>query len=239
MPSDMKTETGAEKVKEGLEAAIGYSFKDKGLMRTALIHPSYSSENGMERYESNQRMEFLGDAILEAVVSDYLYKEHPETEEGELTRLRASLVFEAALAVCAKDIGLGGYILLGKGEERSGGRDKPSILSDAFEALIGAIFLDGGTKAAGEFIHRTVISEIDEMSLLKDSKSEVQEYVQRDGSSSLRYETVGLKSPDHNKRFRSELYIDDRLIASGVGHSKKAAEQDAARAAIRELGIGK
>ena len=160
---------------KGLEQRIGYSFSDTALLRTALIHPSYSSEQGLDRSRSNQRLEFLGDAILEGVVSDYLYREHPTVEEGELTRLRASLVFETALAVCAKDIGLGEYLFLGKGEERSGGREKNSILSDAFEALIGAVFLDGGVGPAKQFIYDFVINDIDELSLLKDDKSRITE----------------------------------------------------------------
>ncbi len=224
---------------KGLEQRIGYSFSDTALLRTALIHPSYSSEQGLDRSRSNQRLEFLGDAILEGVVSDYLYREHPTVEEGELTRLRASLVFETALAVCAKDIGLGEYLFLGKGEERSGGREKNSILSDAFEALIGAVFLDGGVGPAKQFIYDFVINDIDELSLLKDDKSRIQEYVQREGGRKLRYETDALKGPDHDKLFRSELYIDDRLISEGIGHSKKSAEQEAAKAALRLLCAGK
>ncbi len=187
----------------------------------------------MERYESNQRLEFLGDAILEAWTSDYLYTVHPKTEEGELTRLRASLVCEAALCVCAKDLKLGDYLLLGKGEEKTGGREKPSILSDAFEALIGAVFLDGGAEASRGFVYRFVIDEVDEMSLLRDAKSELQEYIQRQDGSKLRYDTVEMESPGHNKRFHSEVYIDDKLIASGTGSSKKNAEQQAAQKAMR------
>ena len=232
--SKMRFDPAEQRMPE-LGSAIGYSFRDPSLLKKALTHPSYSSECGLERYESNQRLEFLGDAILEAVVSDYLYRSHPKTEEGELTRLRASLVFEAALATCARDLGLGRYLLLGKGEERSGGREKPSILSDAFEALIGALFIDGGAEAAGQFIYRFVIDDIDELVLLKDSKSAVQELVQRDRDGELRYETAGLDSPDHMKRFRSDLYVDGKLIATGSGHSKKAAEQDAAMKALKIL----
>lgn len=231
---------GSEEKLNVLEQRIGYRFSDRALLCTALIHPSFSGENGMERYESNQRLEFLGDAILEAVVSDFLYKEHPTVEEGELTRLRASLVFETALAVCARDISLGEYIYLGKGEERSGGREKNSILSDTFEALIGAIFLDGGAKAARDFIYDFLIRDIDELSLLRDHKSVVQEYLQRSGNNArLRYETAGIKGPDHDRLFRSELFIDDKPVSSGTGHSKKAAEQEAARVAVRLLNIGK
>ena len=154
-----------------LQKVIGYDFNDSGILRQALIHPSYSGEMRMQRYESNQRLEFLGDAVLELVVSEYLYKEHPQIEEGELTRKRSSLVFEAALNECAKLIGLGDFIYLGRGEDMGQGREKPSILSDTFEAVIGAIYLDGGFEAAKQFIHSFVINNIQEMSLLRDGKS--------------------------------------------------------------------
>ncbi len=222
-----------------LEAIIGYHFNDRNLLKKALSHPSYSSEAGLQRSESNQRLEFLGDAVLEAVVSDYLYRSHPDLEEGELTRIRASLVFETALAVCARDLGLGDFLLLGIGEERSGGREKNSILSDAFEALIGAVYIDGGFAEAADFIKRTVIADIDELSLFRDSKSLIQEFVQREKGGTFRYETATLDGPDHLKRFKAELYIDDELISSGIGQSKKSAEQEAAKAAIKRLNIGK
>ena len=163
-----------------LQKVIGYDFNDSGILRQALIHPSYSGEMRMQRYESNQRLEFLGDAVLELVVSEYLYKEHPQIEEGELTRKRSSLVFEAALNECAKLIGLGDFIYLGRGEDMGQGREKPSILSDTFEAVIGAIYLDGGFEAAKQFIHSFVINNIQEMSLLRDGKSLIQRHVQQD-----------------------------------------------------------
>ncbi|MDO4438483.1 MAG: ribonuclease III [Eubacteriales bacterium] len=222
-----------------LEKIIKYKFKDINLLKKALTHPSYSGEMGLKRYESNQRLEFLGDAVLELVISEYLYKTHSETEEGELTRMRSSLVFEAALDVCARDINLGDFILLGKGENQCGGREKPSILSDTYEALIGAIFLDGGIDSAKSFIYEFLINDIDELTLLHDGKSIIQEYVQRFEGTSLRYETTDIESPDHMKKFRSELYINDKLITVGNGHSKKSAEQDAAILAIKKLQIGK
>ncbi len=222
-----------------LEKIIKYKFKDIQLLKKALTHPSYSGEMGLQRYESNQRLEFLGDAVLELVISEYLYKAHSETEEGELTRMRSSLVFEAALNVCARDINLGDYIFLGKGENMCGGREKPSILSDTYEALIGAIFLDGGIDSAKSFIYEFLINDIDELTLLHDGKSIIQEYVQRFDGNTLRYETSDIESPDHMKQFKSDLYINDELIATGYGHSKKNAEQDAAILAIKKLQIGK
>ena len=216
-----------------LQKTIKYRFGCTALLKQALIHPSYSGEMHMQRFESNQRLEFLGDAVLELVISDYLYKQHPETEEGELTRMRASLVFEAALAVCAEDIGLGEFIYLGKGEDKSSGRSKPSILSDTFEAVIGAIYMDGGMEHASEFIYSFLISNIDELSLMHDGKSAIQEIVQRNPESTLSYVTETLQSPDHQKKFRSFLYIDGKQITEGFGHSKKNAEQDAAIKAVR------
>lgn len=222
-----------------LEETIQYTFQDEKLLKHALTHPSYSGEMRWERERSNQRLEFLGDAVLELIVSDYLYRAHQKLDEGELTRKRASLVFEAALTVCAKDIGLGQYIYLGRGEDTSDGREKPSILSDTFEALIGAIFLDGGYQEAKRFIYAHIIEDIDELSLLRDGKSLVQEYIQRQEGMTLRYNTYSLQSPDHLKQFCSELYIDEELIAKGQGRSKKTAEQDAALQAIKILGIKK
>ena len=222
---------------ETLQAKINYHFKDSLCLKHALIHPSYSGEMRWGRERSNQRLEFLGDAVLELIISDYLYRTYEKLEEGELTRKRSSLVFEAALNVCARDIGLGDYIYLGKGEASSNGREKPSILSDTFEAVIGAIFLDGGYGAAKRFIYEFLIDDIDKLSLLHDGKSVIQEYTQRFSDMPLRYNTYSLESPDHQKQFRSELYIREELIASAEGHSKKCAEQNAALIAIKKLGI--
>ena len=220
-----------------LENVIGYAFGDKDLLRQALSHPSYSAEAGLPRYKSNQRLEFLGDAVLELVISDYLYHEHKESEEGELTRLRQSLVFEAALALCAKRIGLGGYILLGVGEKASRGYEKPSILSDTFEALIGAIYLDGGFDEAVRFVLDFVADIVEGSKLLNDYKSLIQQHVQNNHENSLRYETDYADQNDHEAGFISELYINDELMATGTGHSKKNAEQDAAKKACVRLKI--
>ncbi len=220
-----------------LQNIIGYTFTDSGILKQALIHPSYSGEMRMQRFESNQRLEFLGDAVLELVTSEYLYREHPQTEEGELTKKRSSLVFEAALNQCALYIGLGDYIYLGRGEDAGGGREKPSILSDTFEALTGAIYLDGGFDAAKRFVHSFVIDKIDEMSLLRDGKSLIQKYVQKDPESELSYSTDEIGEPGDAQRFKAKLYIDGRLISEGRGQSKKQAEQNAAVAACRKLNI--
>lgn len=224
-----------EKDLQKLQSIIRYQFHDDSLLRQSLIHPSYSGEMRMQRFESNQRLEFLGDAVLELAVSDHLYKAHPLVEEGELTRKRSSLVFETALETCARSIGLGDYLYLGHGEELSHGREKASILSDAFEAVIGAIYLDGGYEAAEQFIDCFVIGQINELSLLRDGKSLIQAYVQQNSEDVLAYHTEPLSGPEHMKRFHAELYINDRLIAEGDGHSKKNAEQDAAMKACRKL----
>ena len=218
-----------------LQSIIGYTFTDKSILKQALIHPSYSGEMRMQRYESNQRLEFLGDAVLELVTSEYLYIEHPHTEEGELTKKRSSLVFEAALNECAKYITLGDYIYLGRGEDAGGGREKPSILSDTFEAVIGAVYLDGGFEAAKCFIHSFVIDKIDEMSLLRDGKSLIQKYVQKDPDGVLEYKLEEIGEPGHPERFKDMLYINGRLISEGRGQSKKQAEQNAAVSACRKL----
>ncbi len=226
-----------EKDIKKLQNIIRYQFHDESLLRQSLIHPSYSGEMKMQRFESNQRLEFLGDAVLELAVSEYLYKAHPLVEEGELTRKRSSLVFETALETCARYIDLGDYLYLGHGEELSGGREKPSILSDAFEAVIGAIYLDGGYEAAEQFIDTFVVGQIDELALLRDGKSLIQAYVQKTNEDVLSYKTEAVSGPDHMKCFHSALYINDRLIAEGEGHSKKNAEQDAAVKACRKLCI--
>lgn len=218
-----------------IEKSTGYSFRNEDLLKLALSHPSWSGEMKKTRIESNQRLEFLGDAVLELVTSEYLYKEHPGMEEGELTRLRSSLVFEAALCSCAQKIDLGSVLLLGKGEELSGGREKASILSDAFEALIGAIYLDGGFEKAKEFILSHVISVIEEMSLLKDRKSAIQELVQKKNGASIRYETY-CEEDGANHIFISDIYINGEKICSGSGHTKKAAEQEAAGGALKIIG---
>lgn len=218
-----------------LEDAIDYRFKDLSLLKRAMTHSSYQGEMQWKKETNNERLEFLGDAVLELVISDFLYNKYPHEPEGELTKKRSSLVFEAALNVCAKDIELGDYLYLGKGEDMCGGREKPSILSDAFEALIGAIYLDGGIENAKRFIREHIISDIDELVLLKDGKTALQQLVQQDENNSLRYETEDFGGPQHNKVFKSKVYVNDKLVAEGKGHSKKNAEQQAALNALKKL----
>ena len=181
------------------------------------------------------RLEFLGDAVLELVSSEFLFNENKDMPEGQLTRLRASMVCEPALAYCARDIELGSYILLGKGEEATGGRKRDSITSDVMEAVIGAIFLDGGIENAKEFINHFVLSDLENKILFLDSKTLLQEEIQKKNTAQLRYELVGETGPDHDKQFSVEAYLDDKLIGSGVGRTKKAAEQQAAYEALMKL----
>ena len=218
-----------------LEEAIDYRFKDLSLLKHAMIHSSYQGEMQWQKEASNERLEFLGDAVLELCISDELYHKYPHEAEGELTRKRSSLVFEAALNVCARDISLGEYIYLGKGEDMCGGREKPSILSDAFEALIGAIYLDGGLESARRFIREHRGSDIDELELLKDGKTALQQYVQQMNDARLRYETEDFSGPQHNRVFKSKVFVNNTMISEGTGHSKKTAEQQAALVALKKL----
>ena len=224
-----------DKKLEKLQEIIGYQFQRPGLLAHALTHSSYANERHWDKTRCNERLEFLGDAVLELVSSNFLYHQFPDMPEGEMTKLRASLVCEPTLAYCAEEIPLGDYLYLGKGEDMCGGREKPSILSDAFEALIGAIYLDGGIENAKRFIREHIISDIDELVLLKDGKTALQQLVQQDENNSLRYETEDFGGPQHNKVFKSKVYVNDKLVAEGKGHSKKNAEQQAALNALKKL----
>ena len=223
-----------DRVKE-LEQKIGYVFKDKSLIERALMHSSYTNEKHLKKYECNERLEFLGDAVLELVSSAYLFNEFPKVSEGELTKTRASMVCEPSLAMCARDIGLGDYLLLGKGEEATGGRKRDSITSDAMEALIGAIYLDGGFTNAKEFIHRFILNDIEHKQLFYDSKTILQEMVQSRSSEGLSYEILREEGPDHNKSFEVCARIGGAEIGRGTGRTKKAAEQVAAYNGILKL----
>ena len=220
---------------EELESRIGYHFQNTDLLRTAMTHSSYINEHHLEKHQSNERLEFLGDAVLELVSSEFLYKEHPKVSEGELTRTRASMVCEPSLAFCARDLELGSYLLLGKGEEATGGRERESVTSDAMEALIGAIYLDSGFTSAKEFIHKYVLSDLENNKLFFDSKSILQEIVQAQEGKNVVYQLLGEEGPDHNKRFFVEVYIADVCYGTGKGRTKKAAEQEAAYQAILRL----
>lgn len=220
---------------ERFEAVIGYHFHDSRLLKQALTHSSYANERRINKQDNNERLEFLGDAVLELTTSDYVYKADKKMPEGELTKLRASLVCEQTLSMCAVDIDLGNYLLLGKGEAATGGRERKSILSDAMEAVIGAIYLDGGFTNAKEFINKFILSDIDNKKLFFDSKTILQEIVQSDYKKKLHYELVSETGPDHNKNFTVMAYMDDQEMCSGMGHTKKAAEQEAAYKSILML----
>ncbi len=221
---------------KGLEERIGYVFKNRRLLRQAMTHSSFANEHHIEKKDCNERLEFLGDAVLEVVSSDFLYHEYPKKPEGELTKIRASLVCEPTLAYCASEIGLGGYLLLGNGEEATGGRGRDSVVSDAMEALIGAIYLDGGFASAKEFVCRFVLSDMEHKQLFYDSKTILQEIVQaEDTEQVLEYELLGEEGPDHNKTFDVRALLGGREIGRGSGRTKKAAEQVAAYRGIIRL----
>ena len=213
---------------EKLEALIGYQFKNQSNLILALTHSSFSNEHKGKKKLNNERLEYLGDAVLELTVSDFLYHNYPDKNEGELTKIRSSLVCERTLSVCARDISLGEYLRLSKGEHMTGGRDRDSILSDAFEALIGAIYLDGGFENAKAFIHKFLLYDVEEKTLFYDAKTILQEMVQAETKERLSYHLIKEDGPDHCKEFTVETWIGDKPIAVGVGKTKKAAEQMAA-----------
>lgn len=218
-----------------LEHVIKYKFSDLSLLKRALTHTSYANEHRRQNIKHNERLEFLGDAILELVSSEFLYKKYPEKSEGELTKLRASMVCEPTLALCARDWNMGKYLLLGKGEEANGGRKRDSIVSDAVEALIGAIYLDGGFANAKDFVHNYILKDIENKQLFYDSKTILQEIIQGKNLGNVVYELLREEGPDHDKCFYVALKLDDKVIAEGSGHTKKAAEQQAAYKAISIL----
>ena len=222
------------KIRE-LEEKIGYCFQDQELLKHALRHSSYVNEKHKKKHECNERLEFLGDAVLEVVSSEFLFFEHQTMPEGELTKKRASMVCEPALAFCARDIDLGEYLLLGKGEEATGGRKRDSVTSDAMEALIGAIYLDGGFASAKEFIHRFILNDLENKKLFFDSKTILQEIVQGSSDEHVSYELIREEGPDHNKTFCTAVRIGGRTYGEGEGRTKKASEQQAAYQAILRL----
>lgn len=212
---------------EVLEEALGYHFKERALLNHALTHTSYANEHKKEGVQHNERLEFLGDAILEMFSSEYLFHRFPEKNEGELSKLRASLVCEPTLALCAHDFNLMPYLNLGRGEEKNGGRMRDSIVSDAVESVIAAIFLDGGYEPARTFILAHILNDIDNKKLYVDSKSLLQEKLQANGKS-CRYQLIKEDGPDHDKWFTVEVLVDDKVLGTGDGHTKKSAEQKAA-----------
>ena len=215
-----------------LQGKIGYQFQNDALLKQALTHSSFSNERKINKLNNYERLEFLGDAVLELVSSEFLFSNYPEMSEGDLTKLRASLVCEPTLAGCTASIQLGGFIRLGKGEDQTGGRERKSILSDALEALIGAIYLDGGFTSAKEFILTYILTDIENKKLFYDSKTILQEVVQADYEEQLNYELIAESGPDHDKSFTVAARIGEKVIGRGSGHTKKAAEQEAAYQAL-------
>ena len=235
----MMSKEEMEKKLQELEDIIGYSFKNKDLLKVAMTHSSYANEHNNSKLENNERLEFLGDAVLELTVSSFLYNEYKNVNEGELTKTRASMVCEPTLFLCAQDIKLSDYILLGKGEEATGGRKRPSIVSDAMEALIGAIYLDSGIDSAKEFITKFILKDIESKKLFYDSKTILQEITQGKHMGDISYELISEEGPDHNKIFNVALKIGDKIVEKGCGKTKKAAEQEAAYKTILKLRAGK
>ena len=223
-----------EKLDE-LQEAIGYRFRNLQLLEQALTHSSYANEKGLGHLGCNERLEFLGDAVLELISSDFLYHRYPELPEGDMTKTRASVVCEPTLAMCASEFGLGQYLRLGKGEDMTGGRNRNSVVSDALEALIGAIYLDGGFASAKEFVIRFVMNDIEHKKLFYDSKTILQEMIQGRQQDELRYVMLGEEGPDHDKTFLAAAMLGSREIGRGSGRTKKAAEQMAAYRGILAL----
>ena len=215
-----------EELKE-LEKKLGYEFSEKRLLGQAVTHSSFSNEQKINKYKNYERLEFLGDAVLELLSSRFFFETYPDMSEGEMTRLRSSMVCEPALAFCARDLDLGKYILLGKGEEATGGRKRDSIISDVMEAVIGAIYLDGGLLEADKFVRKFILSDLENKQLFYDSKTLLQEQVQKEGRT-LTYELVSESGPDHEKVFVVEAVIDGKTVGRGQGRNKKTAQQQAA-----------
>ena len=219
-----------------LETAIGYRFRNISLLQNALAHSSYANERWHDSLKSNERLEFLGDSILGMVTAEYLYRNFPDRPEGDLTRMRADMVCEQALAQVADRIDLGKHLLLGNGEETGGGRHRDSILADAVESVIAACFLDGGMEPARQFINTFVLTDVPVKKLRNvDYKTALQERVQQKKNQVLAYALVGESGPDHDKQFRVEVSLNGKVVGEGIGSSKKRAEQAAARAAIAKL----
>ncbi len=226
-----------EKKIADFEEKIKYTFKNKDFIIEALSHSSYANEKKKLR-NSNERLEFLGDSVLSIVVSQYLFEHFTHLPEGELTKIRASLVCEKSLYDFAKKIDLGQHLFLGKGEENTGGRQRVSILADAFEAVIAAVFLDGGLEAAKTHILRFIPKDIENRKSVSfsDHKTILQEIIQKNPEEKIEYKLVGQSGPDHNKAFKVQVYLNSNVIGTGIGKSKKEAEQMAAKEALELMG---
>lgn len=221
-----------------LEARLNYKFNNIELLKNALVHSSYANEVRGNTH-SNERLEFLGDSVLSIIVAEHIFHKYPNMPEGELTRMRASLVCEKTLCAFSRELGLGEYLLLGRGEDKNGGRERDSILADAFEAVLAAIYLDGGMKAAKAHIMNTVLRDLEHYSdedSFKDYKTTLQEIIQRNPEESVTYILVDETGPDHNKQFTVAVKLNSNVIGTGVGKSKKQAEQMAAHQALKLMG---
>ena len=217
------------------EQLIGYTFRDKQLLVQAFTHSSFVNEQKINKHPDYERLEFLGDAVLEMISSAYLFRKFPDKKEGEMSKMRASLVCEGALAFDAKVLDLKSYILFGKGEEATGGRDKESIIADVMEAVIGALFLDGGIEQSKRFIDSYILTNTDAVVMFGDSKSMLQEVAQGENLGEVRYEICGESGPEHDKIFEVRVYVGDKNLGEGTGKTKKAAEQKAASQALLVL----
>ncbi|WP_110112863.1 ribonuclease III [Bacillus sp. CGMCC 1.16541] len=222
---------------KNFQEQIGIFFQNEPLLIQAFTHSSYVNEHRKRPYEDNERLEFLGDAVLELTVSQFLFKKYPTMSEGELTKLRAAVVCEPSLVTFANTLGFGQLVLLGKGEEMTGGRERPALLADVFEAFIGALYLDQGIETVNAFLTKVVFPKINEgaFSHVMDFKSQLQEIVQRDGAGHLEYKVLQEKGPAHNREFMSRVSLNGEVLGTGVGRSKKEAEQKAAQVAIEKL----
>ena len=221
-----------------LEKKLNYTFRDPALLSEALSHSSYANEHRSAGLNSNERLEFLGDSVLGFVTAEFLFVQHPDLPEGDLTRIRAALVCEQSLYEVARKLDLGSYLKLGRGEEAGGGRKRTSILADATEAVFAAVYLDGGMEAASALIHRVLLDKEREEVVeerRRDYKTQLQELVQRKSGSTLSYEMIGATGPDHAKIFEAAVLLNGEPLSAGTGRSKKEAEQTAARAALEKL----
>ena len=220
-----------------LEEKLGYQFRDRRLLENALTHSSFANEHHMGAVGSNERLEFLGDSVLGMVVADDLFHRYSRLPEGDLTRLRAQLVCEASLARVARELELGSYLCLGKGEESTGGRERPSIIADAVEAVLAAVYLDSGSiREPRRIIRKFILEHMEEArEASRDHKTHLQELVQRRSGQVLSYHLIGQSGPDHNKSFEMEVRLNGETVGTGTGRSKKEAEQMAARAAVAKL----
>jgi len=229
-----------------LQRVLGYKFKDLELLETALMHTSYVNESGFNKCESNQRLEFLGDAVVELTVTKALYERLPSADEGALSSIRAKLVCTATLAEIASGLGIGDYLVLGKGAEKGNERENPTVLEDAFEAIAGAVYLDAGWKRASNFVYKVMevailnASESSDREISNwDRKTSLQIELQKNGSVRIEYIVSGEQGPNHEKIFQVDVFADGKRLGSGSGYSKKEAEQDAAGDALRRLDVSK